>query len=270
LAVVPVVAVWCVRSVLAPWVFMWLMAGSLFLSAKWLTLLRARKHAQSPVRTLAYFFLWPGMDARNFLTVRSTKRSEESILFALAKIGIGAALVFGLARMGSPDLVKGWMGMVGLVLILHFGIFDLLAIAWRKGGAAVRPIMDAPIKSTSLAEFWGRRWNGAFNQLALDLLFRNLARRFGTTLATLGSFLFSGLLHELVISLPAAGGYGLPTGYFLLQGAGATAQRKWDLRRGFLGWILTMAIVIAPAFWLFHPLFVRRVVLPFLQAIGAL
>lgn len=128
--------------------------------------------------------------------------------------------------------------------------------------------MNAPIRSTSLAEFWGRRWNGAFNDLVLDLFFRRLARRFGPPIATLGSFFFSGPLHELVISLPAAGGYGLPTGYFLWQGAGVIAQRKW--RRGFLGWTVTMAIVVVPAFWLFHPLFVRRVIIPFMQAIGAL
>ena len=134
----------------------------------------------------------------------------------------------------------------------------------------MRPIMNAPIKSTSLTEFWGRRWNGAFNQLVLDLLFRRLAHSFGAACATLGSFLLSGLLHELVISLPAAGGYGLPTGYFLLQGAGSITQRKLGLCGGIRGWIFTVAIVGAPAFWLFHPLFVRRVILPFLQAIGAL
>ena len=42
-------------------------------------------------------------------------------------------------------------------------------------------------------------------------------------------------------------------------------------RRGWLrGRLFTLAIVAAPAFWLFHPPFVRRVILPFMQAIGAL
>ena len=45
--------------------------------------------------------------------------------------------------------------------------------------------MDAPLRSVSVGEFWSRRWNGAFNQLALRLVFRPLARRAGTTVATL-------------------------------------------------------------------------------------
>jgi alginate O-acetyltransferase complex protein AlgI len=131
--------------------------------------------------------------------------------------------------------------------------------------------MDDPLRSTSVAEFWGRRWNGAFNDLALGLVFRPLARRFGVSGATLSAFGVSGLIHELVISLPAGAGYGLPTGYFVLQGLAVLAQRKSAALRGDIsGWFFTMIVVAAPAFWLFHPPFVTRVILPFMQTIGAL
>jgi D-alanyl-lipoteichoic acid acyltransferase DltB (MBOAT superfamily) len=135
--------------------------------------------------------------------------------------------------------------------------------------------MNAPIRATSLSEFWGRRWNGAFNQLVVDVLFRRLARSIGIVRATLTAFLLSGLIHELVISLPAGAGYGLPTAYFLLQGWGVIAQRstvgnRLELRHGISGRIFTMLIAAGPAFWLFHPPFVRNVILPFMKAIGAL
>jgi alginate O-acetyltransferase complex protein AlgI len=165
--------------------------------------------------------------------------------------------------------------MMGTILILHFGLFDLIAMAWRIAGVNAKPIMDAPIRATSLSEFWGRRWNGAFNQLVFTLLFRPLARAVGTIRATLTIFLLSGLIHELVISLPARGGYGLPTAYFLLQGWGVVAQRspigkRFAFDRGVRGWFFTMLVAAAPAFWLFHPPFVRNVVVPFMKAIGAL
>src|SRR5438552_9098442 len=150
---------------------------------------------------------------------------------------------------------------------LHFGLFHLLAIGWRAAGLDAEPIMEAPLRSKSVREFWGRRWNGAFNRLALDFVFRPLARRQGIRIATLAAFLVSGLIHELVISLPAAGGYSLPTAYFLLQGIGILTERALPQIRG---QIFTIVITAAPAFWLFHPPFVRNVILPFMKAIGAL
>lgn len=93
--------------------------------------------------------------------------------------------------------------------------------------------------------------------------------------AGMAVFLFSGLLHDLVISVPARGGYGLPTLYFVLQGGGVMLQRSsfakhFGLAIGIRGWCLTMLFLIAPLFWLFHPYFVLRVILPFMQAIRAL
>jgi D-alanyl-lipoteichoic acid acyltransferase DltB (MBOAT superfamily) len=160
--------------------------------------------------------------------------------------------------------------MLGMILMLHFGFFRLTAVAWQIAGVDAQPIMDTPIKASSLSDFWGRRWNGAFNQLDIDVLFRPLARSTGAALATIAVFLFSGALHELVISIPARAGYGLPTAYFLLQGSGVLAQRRFRLRHSAGGWFVTMIVVAAPAFWLFHPPFVRHVILPFMKAIHAL
>ncbi len=270
-------------------------------------------------RALAYFFLWPGMDAEKFVcptdrqNLRALNRQvlgkptsevreapdprwvsraakqlsgnvpshagrmpalsakRRSIVVATAKILLGAVLLFGLARFAPDPLLTGWIGMIGMILVLHFGMFALLAIAWRAYGLDVRPIMDAPLNSTSLGEFWGRRWNGAFNQLAFENIFRPVARSTGPILGTIVAFLASGLIHELVISLPARTGYGLPTAYFLLQGCGVIIQHRVPrIRHGMAGQFFTASVVAVPAFWLFHPPFIRIVILPFMKAIGAL
>jgi hypothetical protein len=102
-------------------------------------------------------------------------------------------------------------------------------------------------------------------------VFRPVARRNGLVVGTLVAFAVSGLIHELVISVPAGAGYGLPTGYFLFQGLAVLGERKWNaLRRGISGWLFTVIVVAGPAYWLFHPPFVRHVILPFMRAIGAL
>jgi hypothetical protein len=84
----------------------------------------------------------------------------------------------------------------------------------------------------------------------------------------------SGLIHELVISVPARGGYGMPTAYFVLQGLALAGERsslgrRLGLGRGWRGWLFTMVATAGPAYWLFPPVFVRNVILPMLAAIGA-
>ena len=95
--------------------------------------------------------------------------------------------------------------------------------------------MQNPILATSLAEFWGRRWNTAFNELAFRFTFRPLRRMTTPVTATLLVFGLSGLIHELVISLPAGGGYGLPTIYFFIQGFGTVIERSAFWTRHWFG-----------------------------------
>jgi alginate O-acetyltransferase complex protein AlgI len=184
---------------------------------------------------------------------------------AASKTIFGTALVWMVMRQCHHPLVAGWVGMMGLVFILHFGLFHVAAVLWRSRGLNVRPVMHWPIAARSAGDFWGRRWNRPFNELSVRFALRPLARCWGWAWATLAVFLGSGLIHELVISFPARGGWGLPTGYFLVQGLAILAERRWEFR----GHFWTVAVVAGPVFGLFHPPFVHRVMLPFFSAIGA-
>jgi hypothetical protein len=260
---------------------MWALAFAIFSVCKWVTWREcATAVARAPVgRSLAYLFLWPGMDAQPFLGIRGACRAPATSawIFAGAKSVLGAALVWGVVRRvpaGHP-LATGWVGMIGLIFLLHFGLFHLAALAWRRVGIPVEPIMRMPVASRSLAEFWGIRWNRGFNDLAHRYVFQPIQRRLGAMPAMLFTFLASGVVHELVISLPAHAGYGLPTLYFLLQGTGilierSSAGRRAGLRRGMRGRLFALTVAAAPAYWLFHPAFVGRVILPFLKAIKAI
>jgi Membrane bound O-acyl transferase family len=125
-----------------------------------------------------------------------------------------------------------------------------------------------------VSEFWGKRWNIAFRDITYRFLFRPLAKSLGPRAGLAAGFLFSGLVHDLVISVPAGGGYGWPTLYFVVQGLGLLAERskigrQLGLGAGWRGRAFTMVVVFAPLFGLFHPPFVHAVILPFLDAIGA-
>jgi len=250
---------------LPAWVWMWSLVGTLYFGFKWITWIRARRGGlrMSLGRGVGYWLLWPGMSPKALARPKRHARPTEWAT-AVANIAFGAALVWWVARRVPADeeLLAGWVGWIGLAFILHFGLMHLAALAW-----GTEPNMQAPIRAESLREFWGTRWNRAFRDLARGLWFEPIRRRWGTDVATLGVFLFSGLLHELVISVPAGTGVGLPTLFFGLQGIGMLIESHWRTGR----WrLLTWIIVVGPAFWLFHPAFIERVVVPMMKAWRAL
>jgi hypothetical protein len=278
LVVLPFCAM-ALRNSLPAWGFMWALAFSIYMGLKWLSWWQARKRVpHSGWLSAAYLFAWPGMDAEAFLHVSAPilPPRGRDWLAALSKTLLGAMLFWGAARaMSGNPLVRGWVGMVGLILLLHFGSFHLIAHAWQRLGVDAQPIMSAPLRATSLSEFWGKRWNLGFRQLSYDLVFRPLHGRLGAWPASFLVFVLSGLIHDLVISAPARGGYGLPTAYFVVQGLGVAAERsrmgkRLGLGEGFRGWLFVALVAAAPAFWLFHPPFVLRVMLPFMKAVHAL
>jgi predicted DCC family thiol-disulfide oxidoreductase YuxK len=277
LPVVAIAAMWRRE----PWLLMWALAVAIYAGCKWLTWWdAAAAMPRVPLgRSAAYLCLWPGMDAISFLGPRSEPHLPPIAHWpaALAKTAAGALLLWGVARCVPPGhpVLAGWVGMLGLIFLLHFGAFHLLALFWQAMGIQARPLMRMPIAARSLGEFWSVRWNRGFNDLVRKHMFVPLRRRLGMTAASLTTFLASGLVHELVISVPARGGYGLPTLYFFLQGLGILAEhsRAGDLaglHRGIRGRLFTITVVAGPAYWLFHPPFVLRVIIPFLHVIKAL
>ena len=277
---VPVSVAAVIGRYLTPWLYMWTLALAMFFGCKWLCLAKelANGTTASLSKRAAFFYGWIGMDAETFFKNEKTPEAPrtEEWSFATLKIFLGAALIWTGARFALRvnPLLAGWTGMLGLILLLHFGLFHLLALAWQSKGVPVTPLMRAPLLSRSLGEFWGERWNTAFNELAVRFLFRPLLRPLGIPAATVLVFLVSGLIHDLIISVPARGGYGLPTLYFLLQGAGVLFERtkiarRLGLTRGIRARAWTLLVTGVPVFWLFHPTFVRTVILPFLKCIGA-
>jgi hypothetical protein len=273
-------AVVVVRDRMPAWACMWALAIVIYASLKWASWWRSPLRFVSPTaRSVGYLLAWPGMDADAFLATdrRVSPPRASEWAWALGKTWLGAVLLWMIARRVPSEwsLLQAWVGLVGMVWLAHFGSFHVIALLWRRAGLDAVPIMDKPLVSASLSEFWGRRWNLGFRQLGHELIFRPLHRTLGAVGAGFLVFVLSGLIHDLVISLPARGGYGWPTGYFVLQGAGVALERsqigrRLGLRCGVNGWVFMALLTAGPAFWLFHPPFLRNVVLPFMQVIHAI
>ena len=230
-------------------------------------------------RWLAFAALWPGMRPVPFARAGDPPLPGAGALvrLGLVRLALGLALLAGARlaweRAGSRPLATA-LALPGLSFVLHFGIFNLVAGAWRYAGADVHALFRAPLLSRSLAEFWGRRWNLAFSEMTAIGVYRPLSAVAGKRVAVLAAFLFSGLLHELAISLPVLAGFGLPLLYFGIHGALMLAERALEragrpiYRRAALGRAWTAFWLVAPLPILFHRPFLRGVVWPMLGIPG--
>lgn len=261
---------------LRPWAAMWVLVAMVGASLKLLSWLNLKDpSALSGGRLLGYLFLWPGMRPQPFLAGPASPISHQQDLLKTGAISLSFGLIlWGLAHVaGMPWWLTAWISMAAFSFVVHFGMLDLLAAAWRRAGAPVEKLFVCPVTARSLRDFWGKRWNRAFSGFAHDLLFVPAARRLGAVSATLIVFVFSGLVHELLISVPAGGGYGGPLLYFLLQGALVLAENSRWLRgrlrqHALCARLWTAVAVLLPLPLLFHGPFQQRVMLPFLAALG--
>ena len=215
---------------------------------------------------------WLGMRPRLFAEPRAlpTPATTRSLLArgaAWLAVGVGLVLFSGAVWRGSGSRLLATICLLpGLSLALHFGLCNLLAAAWRRSGVAVDALFRAPLRSECLAEFWSRRWNLAFSEMTATAVYRPLSPRAGRGPALLASFLVSGALHEMAISLPVRAGFGLPLLYFALHGSLVLVERELARRGrplgGWTGRAWTLFWLATPLPILFHRPFLAGVVWP--------
>ena len=218
---------------------------------------------------LAFVFAWPGVVPDCFCARRTPPIIDAGrFLAAWARMAFGAVCVILLAVFAPriPGEILAFAGIAALLLMVHLGIGDVLPWLLRWAGFGVPLLFDRPWAAQSLGEFWGRRWNLAFVEMNRRLFLRPLHRHLGKGASRLALFALSGVLHEAALSFPAGGGWGLPLGYFLLQGALVAIEERYRIVNRAWTWFW----LIAPAPWLFHEPFRRNLVVPFYRWLHAL
>jgi len=239
------------------------------LAMKTLTLILARAEgvALGPVAVLEYFG-WMGMRPSLFAKkrARDAAGARKLALHGVKCLLLGAALFIVARAVAASTLAPApkyalvlALALPALSLMLHFGLFDLLAGCYRLRGVPAGRLFRAPLLARGLGEFWSRRWNIGFSEMIAVVVHRPTRAYVGESGALFLSFLASGLLHEVAISVPVRAGYGLPTLYFLLHGGLVALERR--LGRP-LGRTWTLFFLAAPLPLVFHPPFIRGVVWP--------
>lgn len=145
-------------------------------------------------------------------------------------------------------------------------------------GLELDPPSDEPYLSTSLQEFWGKRWNLTVTNTLRQTVYKPvrsictipLGKELAPLPAILAAFLVSGLMHELLFYyVTGANPTWEMTVFFVLHGVCVVLE--FGLKRAILlmgwknfdlGWFvlgpLTIGFVVITSFWLFFPPLVRN------------
>jgi hypothetical protein len=201
---------------------------------------------------LAWAFTWLG--------TREIKRRPRSfaaasllrLIVATVVLCAAIAAVKAVSPSGLWWLVR-WQA--GGIMILAFAEmatashYFLTALA----GLSAPALMQSPHLSTSIGEFWAKRWNPATSMGFRMYIFAPLARR-GIGLALCAAFLGSAVAHVMLLYM-ATGRWGISLMwgfFFLIQSLFIAAERRMKARhwRSAAGraWTLSALAIISPLF----------------------
>ncbi|KAK2636978.1 hypothetical protein Ddye_031770 [Dipteronia dyeriana] len=154
-------------------------------------------------------------------------------------------------------------------LLLEMTLTVISALAGALFGLELEPTFSELHLSTSLQNFWGRRWNlVATNILHLSvyqpakkMFTRVLGCQWATSYAVVATFLVSGLFHELMFyhSMRMKPTGELTLCYFLLQGISVAVEielkkmfKRWRFPRS-ISLLLTFGFLMVTTAWLLFP-----------------
>ncbi|HLO98790.1 MAG TPA: MBOAT family protein, partial [Fimbriimonas sp.] len=230
------------------------------------SVLERPKHKVSSLDWFYFWTIWPGFDLESFerreqAHASTAKYFSSGLCWAVTGVCtfVATAYFWDLIPIG----VRSWIAIFSLLSIIHFGISGILLTLLRMQGRPVKPLFMFPFQSKTLMEFWTRRWNMAFVEMGRRLFQPRLNRIVGRKNAVFGIFIISAGLHELAISYPSRGGYGLPSLYFLLTLVGILVERKLRIRSR----LWTAIWILLPLPLLFHIPFHQTFISPMMVAV---
>lgn len=212
-------------------------------------------------------------DAKSQENVNAAKGPKS--LFNYAVKGVLFAALLKIYDYGDYIHPTVMMVIFSFHIYLCLEIILAIAAAMARGflGAELEPQFNEPYLSTSLQDFWGRRWNLMVTRIlrptvylpALDWSARIVGRKWAPLPAVVSTFAVSGFMHELIFYYF---GRVTPTWeitcFFLLHGSCLAAEivvKKALNGRcrlpTLVGTILTVGFVLVTSSWLFFPQLLR-------------
>ncbi|XP_057249811.1 long-chain-alcohol O-fatty-acyltransferase [Beta vulgaris subsp. vulgaris] len=167
------------------------------------------------------------------------------------------------------DFTKSWI-MFGFALFLFIDLcFAICAFLVGPFGLELEEPSDEPYASSSLQDFWGKRWNRMVSDTLRHTVYKPIRLTFvkfvglkwAQVMATMATFFVSGLVHELMYyNVSRVRPTWEVTCYFLLHGVCVVIEMALKRELGLklnLHWAisgpLTVGFVMTTGYWLFFP-----------------
>jgi hypothetical protein len=219
--------------------------------ARVVDLARGRVPGAGALRRVAHAFLL--VDTRAL--VRAPRAVEPRLLGRAALAAAIAATALGLVDWSGTEPLPAlrWAAGAAFAVATAEALDALVRAAFRLAGYAVAPLQRAPLRSTSLREFWGRRWNRVAQGWLSEQVFAPVARRHGAAAGTLAAFGASAALHAyLLLAALGPGPAAAWAAFFALHGALVLGERRLGVagwRPGLArAWTLSALAATAPLF----------------------
>jgi hypothetical protein len=224
--------------------------------ARILDLARGLLPRPGPLRRVLHAFAL--VDTRSFAVAPRALDLRLLAKFAVAAPVAAAALGLATGALSPPPpapagLALRWAAAAIFVLALADALDGLVRAAFRAGGVRLRTLHRAPLRATTLREFWGRRWNRVVQAWLSEHAFGPVARRHGPAAGTLAAFGASALLHAyLLVAALGPGAAATWAAFFLLHGGLVVAAARLGVARWppalARAWTLGARAVTAPLF----------------------
>ncbi|KAH7546807.1 probable long-chain-alcohol O-fatty-acyltransferase 5 [Ziziphus jujuba] len=207
---------------------------------------------------------------------QTTQKSNRPILFTIKALILAIVIQMYEYRPYLHPVITFSLYCLNMYLGLEI-VLALVAIPVRAiFGFELEPQFNEPYLSTSLQDFWGRRWNLMVTGILRPTVYFPVRRMFTVTVVgprwawlpgLLAVFLVSGLMHEVVYYyFTRANPTWEVTWFFVLQGMCTAAEivvkkavvdHRWRLHRLVSG-ALTLGFLAVTGDWLFFPQLLRN------------
>ncbi|GJS85327.1 acyl-CoA--sterol O-acyltransferase 1-like protein [Tanacetum coccineum] len=211
---------------------------------------------------------------------KNTTSSHKSSLMSYGLKGL-LLVIFLKGYYDYGDQMTPMMGWILLAFSVYFCLEVMLGLSSKIMGlilleVELDPQFDKPYLSTSLQDFWGRRWNVMVNRVLYPTVYnpvrtlssRVIGRFWAPIPAILTTFAVSGLMHELIFFYFTRD---WPTWdtmlFFCLHGVSLVMEIaikksvnnvvKWRLPHDHITTPFVVAFVFATSYWLFYPELMR-------------